>query len=229
MLNLGALGALPTVVPICDRPLNYNPSAEALKVTHDSIEDVCTAGIRSARQDCGPVLLTIRSNMESDLFEAEVCIKGFRDILDQCITAGSTVTGSLLICDLRFEIAVAGVPAHEEGIRRRSALLEEDYFEVDDEDEDEKDDGEDEEDDNDNHKRLEARKQMGKTRKTKTGRKSSKVKSRKSKSKNKNNKNRVKNKGHKKKGKGKKACTLKKNTNKWQGKENDQDCRSGCY
>lgn len=200
VLSLGALGTLPTEVPICDRPLNYNPSAEALKVTYDSIEDVCTAGIRSARQDCGPVLLTIRSNMESGLFEAEVCIKGFRDILDQCITAGSTVTGALLTRDLRVEIAVAGVPAHEEGIRRRSALLEEEDFEVDDEGEDGKDDKEDDEDDNDNHKRLEARKQMGKTRKPKTGRNSSKVKSRKSKN-NMNNKNKDKNKGHRKKGK----------------------------
>lgn len=223
VLSLGALGTLPTEVPICDRPLNYNPSAEALKVTHDSIEDVCTAGIRSARQDCGPVLLTIRSKMESDLFEAEVCIKGFRDILDQCITAGSTVTGALLTRDLRFNIAVAGVPAHEEGIRRRSALLEEEDFEVDDEGEDGKDDKEDDEDDNDNHKRLEARKQMGKPRKPKTGRKSAKVKSRKSNSNNKNHKNntnRDKNKGPKKKGKGKKAkaCTLKKTPIKGKGK-----------
>lgn len=40
VLSLGALGALSADVPICDRPLDYNPSAQALKVTHDCIEDV---------------------------------------------------------------------------------------------------------------------------------------------------------------------------------------------
>jgi hypothetical protein len=162
VLSLGALGELSADVRICDRPLDYDSSAQALNVTHDCIEDVCTAGVRSARQDCGPVLLTIRANMESDLFEPGVCIKGFRDILDQCITAGSTVTGALLSRDLWFEIAVAGVPAYEEGIRRRSVLSEQEDFEGD-------DDEEEDEDENDDYKRLEARKKGGKTTKTKAG------------------------------------------------------------
>jgi hypothetical protein len=149
VLSLRALGAVASITcdPKHDLGNNstdtYIPSAGVLaEVANNCIENVCTTreSVGSVAKDCGPVLLTI-THLGAPLSDVGDCIKGFRNIVDQCIATEGVHGGILQTHDALYDIVAVDQHESKEGIKELGIRSVED--DSDDEEEEDEDEGDD--------------------------------------------------------------------------------------
>ncbi|KAF2786046.1 hypothetical protein K505DRAFT_368564 [Melanomma pulvis-pyrius CBS 109.77] len=134
VLSLGALGAFASVTcdPKHDLGNNstdtYIPSAGVLaEVANNCIEDVCATrgSAGSVTKDCRPDLLTI-TYLGAPLSDVRDFIKGFRNIVDQCITTEGVYGGILQTHDILYDIVAVDQHEGQEGIEELGNRSDED-------------------------------------------------------------------------------------------------------
>jgi hypothetical protein len=125
VLSLRALGAVASITCDPKHDLGNNStdtyilSAGVLaEVANNCIENVCTTreSVGLVAKDCGLVLLTI-TYLGALLSDVGDCIKGFCNIVDQCIATEGVHGGILQTHDALYDIVAVDQHESKEGIK----------------------------------------------------------------------------------------------------------------